>query len=205
MTSNKYEDKIYEFFSMEENFKTMVKVASHLDVVSKRLIREFWELLKEQLKEKMKEERRDFIVDFSGRFDDKWTKLWIYKKEWPTDKNGPLIAVAFQALDYGGRPFVGIFVDIENNQYKTDSIKSLLRGKKKLKDYDSNDPDDPWWVIWQMFPFEFTSHEKLYEILPETRQSALDKVIAVAFDMLDAIEEEMPTALREAKKWQRGK
>jgi len=200
--SKTYEEELYSFFTNPVNFDTMVKVAAHLDDISKTIIKDFWNDLKTQLEEKAKEKGAVWKVGYSGKFEDRWTKLWIYHRDW-LDGNRPIVAVAYEALNYGERPFVGVFVDLENGKYKPDAIRTSIRGIRKLKELEHD--DDLWWAKWEFLPFEFTSRQQLAEILPGKRQTVVEKVAELGLDILSSIEKQVPKILVESRKSKAGK
>lgn len=194
--SNSYEDKLIEFFSDEENFINMVKVASHLDVVSTKIIRNFWSSLEHTLNLQLRNKSNFWNVKFSDDFNVNHCKLWAYKNSW-VGKNGyPLIAIAFENLHRKKRPYVGIFIFANQTEYY--DISKLTYQIRQLDISKAYSVDkNPWWCIWEFTSVDFLEDKNLVNLLPQNVNTVLENFAERAIILIDSFEIEIDKILVE--------
>lgn len=195
---DKYNEAVYDFFTEPHNFRTMVEVASHRDELSKKIILEFWNDVKALVEAKYPKNQ-----GWKVAFNKPYTEFWVYNKSWGENGDEAVVSIGIDDIQYGGKPNVGIFVDNTKFFFDCKQIAVSLRKISELDKYE--DEDDSIWIKWQFLPFDFTEHKNLVEILPSTKQPALDKVTEIISEMLDAIEEKVPLIVGKNRKWKRNK
>lgn len=190
---DKYNEAVYDFFTEPDNFRTMVDVASHRDGLTKKIIQDFWSDVKTLIEVKLPK-GRGWKVEFEKPYED----FWIYNKSWGGIGDDAVVSIGIDDISYGGKPNVAILVDNYNTLFNFKKIARSLRDIPELDKYD--DINDPMWIKWQFLPFDFAEHKNLVEILPATKQPALDKVVEIIFDMLNAIKDQVPLIVEENRK-----
>ena len=181
---SQYEEEIYQFFTKPENFETMVAVAAHTDTVTNRIIREFWDSLKNDLEKVFSGKEGNWVVAYSGNFNERYCKLWVYCAAWLRTPNYPLISVAFEDFHYGEHPFIGIHLNIEQEVYDSGFLKEKIGALPNLSLENSN---NAYWICRRYFPFNFTQYKNLVGMLPDRRKAIIDNMVTEAVTIADCL------------------
>lgn len=195
---NKYEDAVFEFFTRPENFETMIRVNEHADRVMKQIVKDFWEALREQLQEGFRHKDKDWVIKYSGDFEERYCKLWIYRESWLTrnDRSRPIMAIAFENLHLGEKPFLGITPDAVSKLYKSDSLRSDIQSLPEIDNYTKN--SNKWWACWVYFSLNFGQTSNLSNILPDNRDNYITELTEEAIRLTEILDKEAETIISKA-------
>ena len=166
---DKYDDEMYKYLTIPENYKAAKEVVELLNKVYERLYKEFWYEVKNRLEEKIKNEIKDkeYVVDES---------LMVSRKNWDG------VCISPDNEDYGIR------IDIN----KIDVVKvGQMISEKNLDGHLGNKTTDTW-------PIYFINYLNIIggqvNMLPDTRETKISemvdiilKYVKVATDVCDEI------------------
>lgn len=197
-TGNKYEEAVFEFFTKPENFETMIRVNEHADRVMKKVIEDFWEALRKSLQQKFKSKEEDWVVTYSGDFEERYCKLWIYRDSWlnRNHRSRPIMAVAFENLHLGEKPFLGITPDADSKLYRPESLKSVIQSLPETENYTKN--SNKWWACWVYFSLNFGQTSNLVNILPDNRENYITEFTEEAIRLTEILDKEAETIISKA-------
>lgn len=159
-----YENEIMSFFTQEESFKTMLQVASHVNSVTRYVVLNFWDSLKEKLNQKYSGSGQEWNVAYSGGFDNGVCKLWVYKSNWCQGRVQPIAAFSFEGLHRGKTPLLGIFINhTYKGDYRTHEIKNAISNLSIARAYSVQGWD--WYTCWKYMEDDMKD-ENLVKLLP---------------------------------------
>lgn len=189
----------YKFFIEEENFKTMGSVANKAETVAKKLIEEFWLYLKDFLKRGVQQELgQNWIVEFSGEFDQRYCKLQIYNKSWMGEATERIVAVAFENLHFGQRPFIGILINKGTTPYNPQEIRNQLLLDERLQENLTQKND--WWASIRFLDISFSNYESFVEILPSQRNTLVENLKNEVVQIAKIIDENIVDVLSRSRR-----
>jgi len=190
---NNYADEEFKFFTERENFATMAKVANKAEKISKLLIEAFWLKLKEAIQKELSS-TEDWIVEYALNFNERYCKLQIYKKSWKAGSENRLVAVSFENLHFGERPFIGVMIDRNNKQYDLEKVKGVIMEIDVLRiDRLEN---NSWWCNQRFLDFDFTNYEHFIDIVPSERDILIKNLTSEVVMKAKLIDEQIEDILR---------
>ena len=193
---NEYEEKIFDFYTQGDNFKTMVQVANAFPAVANKLIRLFWNDVLIALRSKYSEQ--EWEVGFSSsNFDDRFNKLWVYRKSWALEENLPKIAIGFENLQLDKHCWVGIFMSNGIKDHNLDAFRNEMRTLPELNGYkhDSNN----WWVKWESLSPLITKRDQIHFLSNDDRQASINSAVNQVDTFMKIIDKKIFTILDKHK------
>jgi hypothetical protein len=190
-TSPSYEDEVFKFFTQPENFETMLRVNEHADSVFKRITKDFLDTLKQNISEKLEGQSKGWVVEYSGKFENIYCKLWLYRRDWKSSRLNnirPFFAVAFENLHLGEELFLGITYDKKADNNNSELLKRQIPDIKELANYNRT-PSNDWWLC-QMHPSNnFKSVKNLGFALPSNRADYIEELTLEALKLTEVLDE----------------
>ena len=172
---NDYEEKIFEFYSDQENLKTMVEVVEAFPKVANRIIEEFWLAVREQLQANYPT-KEGWIVGFSNsEFAHGVNKLWVYHKDWAEDSGYPLMAVAFEELHLHKDTFVGVFLHHESIAYDALKLRETIISIPELSNFYA-DNKNKWWAKREFLSPKVTSKQMLPQLVSDEKDDVINSI-----------------------------
>lgn len=196
---SEYETKMYEFYTKNENFETMLHVAEQAEWVSQQVIRSFWEDVKQELNATMQEKDKEWIVSFSnyGDWNTRWLKLQVYRQEWYLSDEYPIVSIAAEDLHLNRNPYVGVTVNNDSKSIDGAGLKSAIKDLEVLKDYQSD--SNAYWARWKHFDFRHYGFDSLTQLLPENRETTISNVVSEFETLIDLTADHILPLLNEHK------
>lgn len=196
---NTYEQHIYEFFATEDNFRNMYKIAENLPIVKRRLLDEFWALVKGNLETLNEQNGSKWAIQLTGGIELNWTKLMLFKKGWAYEKGLPIVAVAFQRMGLANWPFYGIFLNNDISRFDHNAIRSYAQTLPTAIGYSANE-DNEWWPFWRNAGIDFSKPDEFIRILPEFRVGLAKDFSETLFQLAVELEADMDKMAEMKKK-----
>jgi hypothetical protein len=183
-----YEKGIFEFFSKPENFKNMLKVASHVEFVKSKALELFWNQVILELnnlnhiKKYSITKLRD-IHDYNSR-------IIIFDNEWPLLTNDlPVVAVGIERLSER-TPYWGVWINrsvTSNKPEYYDSLSNEIRKKLLINNFKF-DKDNNWCVWKNLNTLDFNDINSFLRILPSSESNNL--ALEIATEVINYAEEQ---------------
>ena len=180
-----YKAKMYEFFTSEENFLNMCKVAKNYPEVKKQLETEFWDLVYKNLGEILKSKNNQYVLKLTGKISDPKTKILLYKINWPNENDIPVISIAIQRLAANDRPFYGPWINRDSKNYDVNKM-FLICKNQKLPDFAQD--DDKFFPFFKFIDINFREDEEYTKILPDKRDSFATMIAEQLYDLAILLE-----------------
>ncbi len=194
--NSEYEEAVYEFFTQEDNFKTIAEIADKAEAVSARIIKEFWLDLEVKLNEEINNWGDGWKCNLSSAFEKRYTGLQVYHDNWVNDSGQVFFSIRFEGLpkDYEA-PYVGIWVFGDVKSHDSVGISEDVLSLANLKGYKSD--SHKYWINWKHMPFKWDTYSEIAKILPETeaRKTEIENAIAEVKMLKSAIEKEIDKIL----------
>lgn len=184
-----YEKEMYNFFTCEDNFISMCKVAKNYPVVTSQLKEEFWALVQEKLKQVLQSNNSNYAIKITGRITDERTKIMLYKNDWPVENNQPVVAIAIQRLAANSFPFYGPWINNDSKRMDLKSMNAQCLNSQAAVGFDKDDA--PWFPFFKDVDVDFKNDEEYVKILPDKRDSFAEMVAAQVYQLAKIMEEDM--------------
>lgn len=186
---NDYDKKILEFFSTEENFINMSKIASHFPNVKRLLLEEFWQLVKNMLIQRNSDHGNKWQIQLTGAFGLPNSKLMLYKRHWANLDGVPIIAIAFERMYSDDYPFYGLFLNNNIEGFNHEGIREFAANLETAKDFYSRDDKD--WPLWLESGVDFKDVNDYVKILPVNRTLLAEDFANKLFQMAMNLESDL--------------
>lgn len=190
--SNEYEQKIYDFFTKPDNFKSMHDVHDKYEMVNRLLVEDFWDEVKTELTDSF--DQSVWNVGMSNDRSYRWNKLWLYKTAWCDGSNYPVLAIAVENHKVGQHPYIGIHFHFDRKEFKAgeihDKLFPLLEDNSFVKDKNQQ-----YWPAHKYLPFTHIGYQELDNLLPTNREGYIKTVIGEYQEIVDVAAEAIDEAM----------
>jgi hypothetical protein len=182
----KYEEEMFNFLTIEENFQGMLTAKNQFPMVKKKLISNLWSKVYQILKAHYKD-KSEWIVKLDERLEIDTSKVYIYSKDLNLEANGlPPFLFGWERLS-SSSPFYGFWVNHKGIFYDYLKIMDYLETQK-----DNIAPElegrDEWWAFWdEDETLDFSNELTLVEILP----AAVDSKAQIMADKIISLQKKM--------------
>jgi len=180
---NKYEEELYNFLTLRENFEAMLKVNSQFSIVKERLLADFWNHVATILESKVKELSPKWRVLNPPNKERGDAKLIVYKDDWIINGKHPFVGVAWEHLHT--QPYFGVWADIHSPKIDDallDKNLENLRLENKFR------RDTSWWPLWEYSGDKFSTDSGLSNILPDNMANTVETYTLPIMSLLPKVE-----------------
>ena len=177
-----YEKEIYQFLTQKDNYRQMLKVLEHQDMIWENLIIEFWDLVIEKLEKLNEENSTKWEIKADEEYFDPWSSLNMIKKEWPEyrDNGFPAICVAWESLS--NDLHYGIW--IRKEFWDNPELRNIIASMQKEKGNKGKST----WILFYGQGYNFSRMEDLVHILPDNRDDLATEFATMLFDLAAEME-----------------
>src|SRR5882757_3352488 len=141
---DKYEQEIFQFLTIRENFEARLKVNEHFSIVKEELLINFWNKVAAKA-----EEMLQFLYGYMYVFNPPNkergdAKLIVYKKEWKQSEVHPFVGIAWEHLYTN--TYYGVWSNIKSTGIDSIKLRAALDQVRGTLGYrvEAN-----WWPLWQ--------------------------------------------------------
>jgi len=157
---SQFEDEIYFHLTKPENFEPAFEIFQKIPSIRKRLLVEFWNLVKVEIHEIQKNQEieisKKFKVELSGDIFERWSYLSLTYFE--------NLAVTYETLD--GNCYYGLWINKGEAAPHRALIDRYRMENNLLPGFNSNES----WVGWTNLGYDFNNIQGLLKILPDQRE-----------------------------------
>ena len=182
-----YEVEIYKFLTQRENFENMVRVMDNYDMVRRKLIQDFWELVFTKLGKLNAEHGDMWEIKFYEDLFYKYSKLFIYKETWKIEHGLPALSIAWERLAFS-TAYYGVWINNESKVMDTNAIRRYAQGLDMAKDFEK--PTD-FWGFWSEGNYDFSKPSDLVNILPDKQEETATEYARTIFELAVTLEVEL--------------
>lgn len=187
MTQN-YDQEMFDFFTSEEAFINLCKIADHLPEIKSQLLHDFWDNVENRLKVKFAEEGSTWLTKRVEPLTSNISKLLIFKEEWGLANDScPQLAISCERLTKN--PFYGTFVHNRVPDLEHKNATAYLRNLAIAKAYQTD--NTTWYPFWDFTELTLAGPESFVDILPAKQQATVDALVDKLYDLVKSTEREM--------------
>jgi len=174
-----YDQEMFDFFTSEEAFLSLCKIAKHLPTVKAKLLEAFWDGVEKKLREMVSNEVEWNVVRLEP-ISSSISKVMLYKPSWGIAADGcPQLAVGYEKLT--GQTFYGPFVHNRVSQLNHADVTTHLRGLPIVNDFDFD--RSTWYPFWDHAALSFNTDEDFQQILPTKRNEHIEQFAGDLFGL----------------------
>lgn len=153
---SQFNDEIYDHITRSENFESAFEVYQIIPAVRKRLLVDFWDLVKSKIKEV--EFSKNFEVEISDNIFERWSYLSL---TYHTN-----LAVTYETLD--GNCYYGLWIKKDVGAPHKEVIDKYRKEFNILpQQFATNES----WIGWTYVGYDFNNIQSLNKIIPVQRES----------------------------------
>ncbi|MEM6644112.1 MAG: hypothetical protein AAF616_14115 [Bacteroidota bacterium] len=179
-----YEEKVFEFFTKEQNFSAAARIADQLGEIALELVKNFWHDLANKL-DKVKDPWGDgWRIKMTEKYEQRYSGLEVTHRDWMIGSDA-LVAIRFEDLHYTRYPYIGFWInrDLEV-KVSYNNIYDEIRALNELKEYEHD--SHQWWMKWKRLSYiGFDTYQKLEGIIPANRSDTIDRCISEVVTLKD--------------------
>ena len=183
---SEYDNKIFEFFSGEENFRNMYKIVGYFDSVKTRLLDEFWQLVKNNIDTLNQQNGGKWVLQLTGKVTGEDSKLMLFKKHWPHSKGIPIVAIAYSRMAVQNWPFYGLFLNRDLQGFDHNKLWESISSLPAAIGFD-NDGNEKW-PFWKDAGIDFSEIEDYTRICRDGRNVLASDFAGSLFQLATDIE-----------------
>ena len=166
-----YDEAIFKFMTEPNNFEAMLKVREHWDRVRRKLLVEFWTLVRDKLIELVQKDGREeeWIVQANLNYPDKYQAITLVKNTWEKLSPENWVPISVTWSDIFRQAIYGVWLDAKSQYWELNAIREKARiiSVEVKMDYDH-----AWWPAFYAPPeANFAVERNLTQLLPENRDS----------------------------------
>jgi len=184
-----YEKEIFNFFTVEDNFLSMCKVAKNYPSVLRQLKDEFWKIVQIKIENLLISHNSSYHSKITGKITDERTNIMLFKNDWPIENSQPVCAIAIQRLAASNWPFYGPWINRDSQNMDLDRMYSECQNSEVGRAFEKdNDNEFP---FWSDLNIDFSQDEGYLKILPDRRESFAESIALKVFDLANKMEQEL--------------
>jgi hypothetical protein len=186
---NTYENAIFNFFTTEESFVNLIKIASHLPSVKSKLLRDYWDAVFQDLQSRCTQLGPNWNVVRLEQVESSISKIILYKREWQmADAYCPQLGLSIERLS--DNPFYGPFIHNRAANLCWNNALAYFRSKEIPAQFKID--DSTWYPFYRYAGIICSKNDAEYiSLLPEKRNEMVKKVSSLIIESTKAFEADL--------------
>lgn len=154
-----YENEIFQFLTIPNNFDSFVRMISHYENVKRELITRFWTAVRNELLSMTKDSV--WRVTMDNNLFATYSKIYLYKDHW-MDNGRLILTIAWESLS--NKPYRGLLLYMDTKGINMSEIRAAAI---QFRPNDFTTDSNQWWAWWQYGNADFNNASALGDILPD--------------------------------------